>query len=303
MLRNLTAIIERIRSGVKSIITHPASHPDLIQALLVFAVITVLSFEAVSIFYKLVSFPLMSNPPARNVAARPGILSDAKAGSLQSYSIITERNLFLTTMKAAGEKQLDGGFFASGPEVSAFELKGTIAGGTSFGFAILEERGSSKQILRRLGDTVGSARLIKITRNTAVLRSGDRDVTLKIKETTDGSLFTRSTASGSGSSMTLSRSEVTEKLADLKTVMSQAMVRPFFVNGTQEGFVISEIKPDSLYSKLGLVNGDIIMDVNSKRLQSADDILQLVNLMQSGGQISLNLKRGGKTETINYSFN
>jgi general secretion pathway protein C len=85
--------------------------------------------------------------------------------------------------------------------------------------------------------------------------------------------------------------------------MNQAMVRPFYADGVQEGFIISEIKPESLYQKLGLQNGDIIMDVNNKQMQSAEDVLQLVNLMQSGGQISLSLKRNGKVEIINYSFN
>jgi general secretion pathway protein C len=233
-------------------------------------------------------------------------LNTAQRAPLPSYGVIVERNLFLSTLKPAGEKQLGGGLFASGPEASTFELKGTVAGGTSFGFAILEEKGANKQILRRLGDMVGQARLIKITRNTAVLTSAGREITLKIKETPDGSLFSRS-ASEAGSvtpgSLVLSRREVTEKLGDLKTVLSQAIVRPYFSGSNQEGFIISDIKPDSLYSKLGLQNGDIIMDVNYKRMQSADDVLQLVNLMQSGTPISVNLKRNGKTETLNYSFN
>jgi general secretion pathway protein C len=104
------------------------------------------------------------------------------------------------------------------------------------------------------------------------------------------------------SGMALSRAEVTEKLRDLKTIMGQAAVRPYFEDGTQEGFIISSIKPDSLYEKLGLQNGDVIIDVNSKRMQTADDMLQLVNIMQSGGSIDLSLKRKGKIETINYSF-
>ena len=67
--------------------------------------------------------------------------------------------------------------------------------------------------------------------------------------------------------------------------------------------IISNIAPNSLYEKMGLQNGDIIIDVNNKHIQSADNLLQAVNLMQSGGSIDLNVKRNGKNETINYSFN
>ena len=85
--------------------------------------------------------------------------------------------------------------------------------------------------------------------------------------------------------------------------MNQAVVRPYLNKGVQEGFIISNIAPDSLYEKMGLQNGDIIIDVNNKHIQSADNLLQTVNLMQSGSSIALNIKRNGKNETINYSFN
>jgi len=104
------------------------------------------------------------------------------------------------------------------------------------------------------------------------------------------------------SGMAISRAEVNEKLLDLKTIMTQAAVRPYFEAGAQEGFIISEIKPDSLYKKMGMQNGDIIIDVNGKRMQSADDILKLVNAMQSGVSMALSIKRNGRAETINYSF-
>jgi len=269
---------------------------------LVLAAITIMSFASVRIFYQLISFPLVDGAVLKTAPAIKDDLGSFHRGTLQSYGIITERNLFNTTLKAVSDKQAGGGFFAAGPEVSAYELKGTIAGDSSFGFAILEERANSKQIIRRLGDMVGLAKLIKITRNTAVLRSGGRDITLKIKETAEGSLFAPPGASGKGSNITLSRKEVIDRLSDLNTVLTQALVRPYVADGRQEGFVISEIKPDSLYSRLGLMNGDIIIDVNNKKLQSADDILQLVNLMQAGGQISLNLQRGGRAETLNYIF-
>jgi type II secretory pathway component PulC len=54
---------------------------------------------------------------------------------------------------------------------------------------------------------------------------------------------------------------------------------------------------------MGLQNGDIIIDVNNKHMQSADNILQTVNLIQSGGNIAVKFKRNDKIETINYSFN
>jgi general secretion pathway protein C len=100
----------------------------------------------------------------------------------------------------------------------------------------------------------------------------------------------------------LSKKTVNENLNDLKSIMNQAVVRPSLNEGVQEGLIISNIAPNSLYEKMGLQNGDIIIDINNKPIQGADNLLQTVNLMQSGGNINLNIKRNGKIETINYSF-
>jgi general secretion pathway protein C len=306
MRLKIEMILNKLSGSIRNIVVNPATLLPVLPSFLILVVITILSYETVDLFYKAVNLAVINQSVAiKNTASSKFITDTTSRGPLQNYSVITERNLFLTTLKALNDKQLGGGFFSSGEEVTAFDLKGTVAGGASFGFIVIEERGKNKQRLYRLGDMIGSARLIKITRNTAIIKSGDREITLKIKETPEGSLLSRSQvpqANIPNSGMALSRGEVNEKLLDLKTIMTQAAVRPYFEAGAQEGFIISDIKPDSLYQKLGLQNGDIIIDVNSKRMQTADDILQMVNIMQSGGSIALSLKRNGKVETINYSF-
>jgi general secretion pathway protein C len=299
-------LLKKWSGSIRNIVANPAILLPKLPAFVILIAITILSYETVDLFYKIISLSAVNQSVAiKNTASSKLITDSASRSPLQNYSVITERNLFLSTLKAISDKQLDGGFFGSSQEVTSFDLKGTVAGDASFGFIVIEEKGKNKQRLYRLGDMIGSAKLIKITRNTAVIRSGGREVTLKIKETPEGSLLSRQQwpqASIPSSGMALSRGEVNEKLLDLKTIMTQAVVRPYFEAGAQEGFIISDIKPDSLYQKLGLQNGDIISDVNGKRMQTADDILQMVNIMQSGGSIALSLKRKGRVETINYSF-
>jgi len=84
--------------------------------------------------------------------------------------------------------------------------------------------------------------------------------------------------------------------------MSQAVVRPYVADGAQQGFIISNIVPGSLYERMGLQNGDIVTSVNGRELTGVDDVMQLVNTMQSGGNISVSLVRNGTNETLNYSF-
>ena len=282
----------------------PAINITLLRPFLILLAITVLSYEAIDLFYKIISFPLTNQTTAaKNNVSSPVIKDNFQPDQLQDYGIITERNLFLSTLKAVSDKQSEGGLFDSDQKVTDFDLKGTVACNSSFGFIFIEERDTHKQKLYRLGDNIGSAKLIKITRNTATLSSGGREITLKVKATLEGPLLPNSPNSATSKSMTLSRKTINENLSDLKSIMSQAVVRPYLNKGVQEGLIVSNIVPNSLYEKMGLQNGDIIIDINNKPMQSTDNLLQTVNLIQSGSSIAVNVKRNGKIESINYSFN
>ena len=304
MLLKITQLIKEWFNRIKNISAIPAIDITLLRPFLILLAITILSYEAINLFYKIISFPLTNQTAtSKNNISSSGTTDNFQHNQLQDYGIITERNLFLTTLKAVSDKQSEGGLFDSDQKITDFDLKGTVACNSSFGFIFIEERDTHKQKLYRLGDMIGSAKLIKITRNTATLRSEGREITLKVKATLEGPLLPNSPGSATPRSMTLSKKIVNENLSDLKSIMSQAVVRPFLNEGVQEGLIISNIAPNSLYEKMGLQNGDIIIDVNNKRMQSADNLLQTANLMQSGSSIAVNVKRNGKIETINYSFN
>jgi type II secretion system protein C len=278
----------------------------LLKSLLILLAITILSYEATGIFYKIIRLPLTdkSADPKSNAAANAA-RSTPQQNQLQDYEIITGRNLFLTTLKTAPGNQ--GGEFTDSDQRGAdFDLKGTVASNSSFGFIVVEERGSRKQKLYRLGDKIGQGKLVRITRNTATITSGDRETTIRIKETIEGALLGGQPHSqrndGSSRRIKLSQQAVTERLSDLRSIMNQAVVRPFLNEGVQEGFIVSNIVSKSIYEKMGLQNGDIILDVNNEPIESAGKLLLLLNSLQSGNSVNLNIKRNDNIESINYSF-
>ena len=269
MWLKITQLIKEWFNRIKNISAIPAINITLLRPFLILLAITILSYEAIDLFYKIISFPLTNQTAtSKNNISSSGTTDNFQHNQLEDYGIITERNLFLTTLKAVSDKQSEGGLFDSNQRITDFELKGTVACNSSFGFIFIEERDTHKQKLYRLGDNIGSAKLIKITRNTAILRSEGRDITLKIKATMEGPLLPNSPGSAAPRSMTLSKKTVNENLSDLKSIMSQAVVRPFLNEGIQEGLIISNIAPNSLYEKMGLQNGDIIVDINNKHMQA-----------------------------------
>ncbi|HOC58755.1 MAG: PDZ domain-containing protein [Syntrophaceae bacterium] len=266
-----------------------------IRPLLVVCAVTLASFLLVDIFYKILSFQMIRHVSSSGNIQTVSAVAPETWHPAEHYHVITERNLFQTTLKAIAEQNA-GGIVGARDEYTAFDLRGTIAVDSSMGYAIVEEKGTGKQKLYRLGEMIGSAKLVRITRSEAVLRDGLNEYVMKIKETGQGA------AGRFGKDISISRQVVTQGLGDLKTIMSQAIIRPFFSEGVQQGFVVSNIVPGSLYQKMGLENGDVVTDVNNKQLEGADDILQLVNVMQDGESVSIHLIRKGKKETVNYTF-
>jgi general secretion pathway protein C len=307
MWLKITQTVKEYWKQMRNISAIGTKDANSLRSLLIILAITILSYEATDLFYKIISFPLINHTAT---VKRNGVASAVKdnhqRNTLQDYDIITGRNLFLSTLNLAAGNQSEGGLFDSDQKTTDFDLKGTIACNSSFGFIIVEERGNHKQKLYRLGDKIGQDKLIKITRNTAILKNGVREIILKIKETVEGTLLPNSSGAGRNNAIpgnfTLSKKSVNENLSDLKSLTNQAVVRPFLNNGVQEGYVISNIAPNSLYEKAGIQNGDIIIDINSNRMQNANDILHVLSSMQSGNSMDLNVKRNGKTETIHYSF-
>jgi general secretion pathway protein C len=300
-----TNIVQMIKKRLDRITSAPADLSmlaDAAQPLLIVAAITVLSFLLVDIFYKAVSLQVAFRQTVGKSQYSILVSPSVQGYPLDRYNVIPERNLFLTTLTAIVDKTV-GGTILPSEEYTAFDLKGTIAVNDNVGFVVVEEKGKGKQKLYRLGEMIGSARLVRIGRNTAVLKNSEKEFVMKIKEAAEGGLMGRSSRpGGAASGIAVSKQEVTESLGDLKSIMSQAVVRPFFNEGVQQGYVVSNIVQGSLYERLGLKNGDVIVDVNNKNLESADDLLKLVNVMQAGGSVSVNLMRNGKNETINYSF-
>ncbi len=304
MLLKITQLIKEWSNRIRNVSVLPAIDITLLRPFLILLAITILSYEAIDLFYKIISFSLTKQTAAvRNNGSSSITTDNSQPNQLQDYGIITERNLFFSTLKAVNDKQSEGGLMDSDENFMNIDLKGTVACNSSFGFIFIEERDSHKQKLYRIGDNIGSAKLIKITRNTATLRSDGREITLKVKAMIEGSLLPNSPGRATSRNMTLSKKTVSENLNDLKSIMNQAVVRPFLNEGMQEGLIISNIASNSLYEKMGLQNGDIIIDINNKPVQSTDNLLQTVNLIQSGGSVTLNVKRNGRIETINYSFN
>jgi len=93
---------------------------------------------------------------------------------------------------------------------------------------------------------------------------------------------------------------VNKVLGNLSKLATQARIVPAFEGGEAIGFKLFSIRPGSLYSKIGIQNGDVIQKVNGYDLNSPDKALELYQKLKDGKEFAVDIKRRGKNMSFDY---
>ena len=283
---------------------------------MVLLVIVVVVYFVVDIAYRLIE--LNTPPPAPEPqAAVSAPAADMTKDPLEAYAVIVERNLFRTTDRPIVVDQTD----PNSLEATALQLDlyGTIAGEGGRGYAIIEERDKKRQRVYKVGDRVAGATIVKIMRNAVVLRLGEKDQVLKKKEiASTGSerralpgMATQQTQPASPGAAPpprpLSRPPAagpSGSAADLAGLLTQARVIPNVKAGSSgkpDGVIINEIQPGSLFENAGLVNGDVIQEVNGKTVTGVADLVSMYRDLKPGTSLSVKVTRSGRQVVLNHT--
>lgn len=98
------------------------------------------------------------------------------------------------------------------------------------------------------------------------------------------------------------QSEVDNALNNLAQLSTQARIVPAFEGGKTVGFKLFSIRPGSLYSKIGLQNGDVINRINGYEMSSPEKGLEIYTKLKDSKQVTVDLKRRGKPMTLDYNI-
>jgi type II secretory pathway component PulC len=93
--------------------------------------------------------------------------------------------------------------------------------------------------------------------------------------------------------------EVNKAFENFADVLKQARVVPY-TDETGQGFQIRNIRPGSIFERIGLSNFDKIKAVNGEPITTADQAVRLLTMFRNEKQISLDLQRGEQDVQLNY---
>ncbi len=88
--------------------------------------------------------------------------------------------------------------------------------------------------------------------------------------------------------------------ADLNRLLKQARAVPFRKQGKPAGVKLTRISPGSLYEKMGLRKGDVIMRVNARNFDDPSGFFRLYQELRLRRTISLDLDRNDQQLTFTY---
>ncbi|MCP4671992.1 MAG: PDZ domain-containing protein, partial [Desulfobacula sp.] len=71
--------------------------------------------------------------------------------------------------------------------------------------------------------------------------------------------------------------------------------------GEADGLMVYGIRPNSIFRKIGLRNGDIIKDINGTPIISKEDVSLLFNDIELEDNLKLSLFRRGEIKELSYT--
>jgi general secretion pathway protein C len=225
-----------------------------------------------------------------------------------SYEIIVQRNLFKVQIekKEGGDKNSSGSTEKLEPTTLSLTLWGTVTGGSEL-YAVIEDKKSRLQALYQEGDLIQDATIKKILKKEIILTFQGKDQVLEM-ETDSGksgpikkSVETQipGTVMNEGQAPLIQTSPSTP--GNTGDIMTQIKFRPFFSKGAPDGVMIYAIKPDSVFNRAGLRNGDIVKEINGTPVASIEEASASLSGLESNPAAKITLIRGGATKEIFYN--
>jgi len=271
-------------------------------------IIAAVTFIGVDIFYNIIRVRLYDFETDSVFAVRSPRRNAGQGPDVRSYRAIVDRNLF----GATGQPDNETGPEQIGdlePTTLQVRLLGTIAGDDQSTRAIIEDQQKREQNLYRVGDAIQNAVVNRILRGKVVLRVDGRDQILTMDEQKKAAGQDRPVRqapsagrTSSRSIVSLNRQEVTASLDNISDILTQVRVEPYMKDGKPAGLLVNDIAPDSIFERMGLLDGDIVQAVNNRRIKTPDDVVSFYQGLKSASRLSLLVTRDGRRKVLNYNI-
>lgn len=173
-----------------------------------------------------------------------------------------------------------------------------------------------------VGDDIQTAKVLEIERERVIVLNNNRrefidatagdgqgvpaPVVAAVRATNDAPPPSQNLGAGvkaiSENEYEIPRGEIDKTLANLNDVAMQARIVPAFKDGVAQGFKLFSIRPDSIYTKIGVQNGDVIKRINGYDLNSPEKALEIYSKLKEASRIDIEVERNGANVRKTYNI-
>jgi general secretion pathway protein C len=233
---------------------------------------------------------------------------------LSHYRAITKRNLFNTRPDIEAPAQAINVDDLKKTDLN-LKLWGTVTGQDRRAYAVIEDTKTRQQNLYRIGDSIQNATVKLILRQKIVLSVNDKDEVLGMEEigaAKKGKQSPRVARKAAAPpkmpvstyprQLTLKSDQIESAMENLDQLMDQARIRPHIEEGKPAGISITGIKPNTIFRKMRLRNGDIITGVNGDPIETVEDAMKIFGDLSSASEVQVEIKRRGRKRVLDYKI-
>lgn len=273
--------------------------------------LTVLAYAGVKTFYD-VGTRRLPMPVKRASDVEPQQADSAAVKQpLSHYQIISQRNLFKAGADAAPGLPPSVDIQKLEPTKLKLKLWGTITQRGGKEYAVIENLKDRNQDLYKAGDTVAGAQVKQVLREKVILTVAGQDEILQME---DSAMGPSSGAAPAGAAqetadlqtqnlqIPINREEVQKAAENIQELMRQVRIRPHFEQGKPAGLMLSAVRPDSLFTQMGLQSGDVLKSIDGNPIRSMNDVLKFYEQLGTADALAIEVKRGGTQLNIQYGI-
>lgn len=232
----------------------------------------------------------------------------------QEFGIILEKGLFGPSTRGVLSLAPQTAGTPSPTPRQDLTLLGTAVLPAGGGFILVRNNSTGEERVFRVGEKVfATGTLAAVRKESAELGSGAQSITLRTPASPADAAPPRSgpppvtgantgamppMAGGNG---VIDRRALHAALENISQAMTDARLIPSSREGKIEGFRISEVRPQGVFSAVGLKNGDILVRINDFPVDSPERAVQSFLALKGFNQIRLDLIRDGVPTSLSYA--
>jgi len=260
---------------------------------------------------------LITKPPEKKVRDIPRTKKKPEKKLHKSRFLVAQRNIFCSSCEPV--KEVIEAETAVASMMDAQLLVTLVSVDPDWSMAAIKMKEPDQIMMVKVGQQIRDAEITRVeTRRVELKRQGRLEylelfgdgekknpaqpATAQRGRKKPGGRFDGSIKKTGPNQYEVDRKLVNEFLQNAAMAGRGAKIVPNMKGGKSDGFRLYAIRPNSIFAKIGIRNGDVIHAINNQDITSPDKALELYTKLRGASHLTISMTRRNKPVTMQYTI-